>query len=221
MTKAQSDVPRVWLDAFALLTAGFLVLAYCVSQGYTQQLDESLLLSLRTEGNPNDPIGSGFVEELVRDITALAGTAILTVATILIAIFLMLQRKLALAAMTIIAIGGASIVSGSLKHLFDRDRPAMVAHGMEVFNQSFPSGHATQAAATYLFLAFLIGSQMANLAIKRFAVAAAITLFAMIGVSRVYLGVHWPSDVLAGWLVGSAWAVLLWYITQKLIAIKP
>ncbi len=220
MTKAQSDVPRVWLDAFALLSAGFLLLTYAVSQGYTLDLDTQLLLSLRSDANPNDPLGSTVAEIAVRDVTALAGVALLTLITLVVTGYLIIKKRFALACCSVFAVVGAAILSTGLKHLIDRERPAVVNHGMEVYNQSFPSGHATQAAATYLFLAFLVASQISNKIAKRFILAAAISIIVMVGVSRVYLGVHWPSDVLAGWMVGSAWAVLVWYITQKLSSIN-
>ena len=220
MTKAQSDVPRFWLDAFALLTAGFLLLTYAVSRGMTVDFDTSLLLSLRSDANPNDPVGSGVTEVAVRDITALAGLALLTLVTTLVCAYLLVKKQVALAVFCVVAVLGSALLTTVLKLLIDRDRPDLVSHGMAVYNQSFPSGHATQAAATYLFLAFLVGSQSASLIVKRLVLAAAIAVIAMVGASRVYLGVHWPSDVIAGWMVGSAWAMLIWYVTQKLVPLK-
>jgi undecaprenyl-diphosphatase len=102
------------------------------------------------------------------------------------------------------------LLSTLLKMGFDRPRPDLVPHGALVYTASFPSGHATLSAVVYLTLGALLARVQPRLVLKLYLLGLAILLTVMVGVSRVYLGVHWPTDVLAGWAVGAAWALLCW-----------
>jgi undecaprenyl-diphosphatase len=102
------------------------------------------------------------------------------------------------------------LLSALLKDAFGRARPDLVPHGVEVHTLSFPSGHAMLAAATYLTLGALLARVQPHPRVKTYVLTVAAVLTVLIGVSRVHLGVHWPSDVLAGWCVGAAWALLCW-----------
>jgi undecaprenyl-diphosphatase len=110
----------------------------------------------------------------------------------------------------------AEIASEALKSLYDRPRPEFVPHGSYVYSASFPSGHSTLSAATYLTLAVLIASLEPNRGTKRMVFTLAVVLVLGIGFSRVYLGVHWPSDVLAGWCLGAACALAGWTALLRL-----
>lgn len=188
----------------------FLEIGDDVSEGDTRDLDRHLVLLLRTPGDLNDPIGSRNIEEAVRDVTALGGTTLVTIVTLLGVLAFLFHRRYRHALVMAGAVLLAWISSDVTKALFDRPRPDLVPHGAYVYSGSFPSGHSTLAAATYLTLAMLVASLEPRRRTKALAYGVAATVLVGVGLSRVYLGVHWPSDVLAGWCLGSAWALVAW-----------
>jgi len=101
-------------------------------------------------------------------------------------------------------------VSFVLKDIMDRPRPDLVSHLVDVQTSSFPSGHATLSAVVYLTIGALLAREQPSRGLRFYVMAVAILATMLIGCSRVYLGVHWPTDVLAGWAIGSAWAMLWW-----------
>jgi undecaprenyl-diphosphatase len=203
-----------------LLAAGavwlFLELADEVLEGDTAGVDEQLLLALRAPHDPSDPLGPPWFEELARDITGLGGAAILTFLTLASAGFLALQRKLHLAVYLLLAVGSGAALSTLLKMGFDRPRPELVAHGQAVYTSSFPSGHSMLSALAFLTLGALLASGQTNLPVRAYLIGLAAFLTMLVGASRVYLGVHWPTDVLAGWTAGAAWALLCWAFAERL-----
>jgi undecaprenyl-diphosphatase len=183
--------------------------------GEAHGYDEKILLAMREVGNPADPIGPPWMEEMGRDLTALGGFTILTGLTLAsLGLMLMLGRK-RLALLTLVAIAGGMQVSAMLKEFFDRPRPDLVPHGVLVTSASFPSGHAMMAAVVYLTLGVLLARTQPYLRLRLFIITLSVIITLLVGVSRVYLGVHWPTDVLAGWMVGGIWA-----LTFGLIALK-
>lgn len=208
--------------AALLLAAGavwlFAELADDVLEGDTATVDERVLLALRAPNDATDPIGPPWLEELVRDLTSLGGVAVLTILTFASAGFLLLQRRGALAVYLLAAVASGTAASTLLKLGFDRDRPPadFVAHGQIVYTSSFPSGHSMLAAVVYLTLGALLASAQSNLRLRAYVVSLAVLLAILVGASRVYLGVHWPTDVLAGWTAGAAWALLCWALAERL-----
>ena len=198
----------------------FFNIASEVGEGDTTALDRLILLALRNPANPSDPIGSRAFEEAMRDVTALGGFTVVTLVTVVaVAAFLIHGRKrhaLVLAGTVLLA----EISSDMAKTFYARARPDLVPHGSYVYSASFPSGHSTLSAATYLTLAVLIASLEPNRGTKAMVFALAGLLVLAIGASRVYLGVHWPSDVLAGWSLGAAWALAAWSVLRR-IARRP
>ncbi|WP_299365065.1 phosphatase PAP2 family protein [uncultured Paracoccus sp.] len=186
--------------------AGFAELADEVIEGSTRNLDRDLLLLLRTEGDLDDPIGPAWIEEVVRDLTAMGGIAVLTLTLLAVAGFFLLQRKFASTLYLLASVGGGLLISGVAKEFFDRPRPDLVPHGSLVHTASFPSGHTMMAAVTYLSLGVLVARALPQRRLKVYVLALAAVATILVGVSRVYLGVHWPTDVLAGWLAGVGWA---------------
>jgi undecaprenyl-diphosphatase len=187
-------------------------------------LDARLLLALRTPGDLADPIGPHWVEEAGRDFTGLGGIAVLTFVVLSAALFLALAGKRASALAVAIAGGGAAVLGIVLKGWFDRPRPDLVPHVVRAFNESFPSGHATGAAAVYLTLGVLLARSVPDPGAKLWLVAVAVAVTLLVAASRVYLGVHWPTDVLAGLAVGAAWASLCWLVEvwlQRRGAVEP
>jgi undecaprenyl-diphosphatase len=186
----------------------FAELADEVVEGATRNLDRDLLLLLRTRGDPDDPIGPDWVEEIMRDFTAMGGIAVLTLATLAVAGFFLLQRKRASMLYLLVAVGGGLLLSTLAKNLFDRPRPDLVPYGSAVHTASFPSGHSMLAAVIYLTLGVLVARTLLQRRLKVYVLLLSTLVVILVGVSRVYLGVHWPTDVLAGWLAGVAWACL-------------
>lgn len=197
-----------------LLTAGglwsFAEIAEEVSEGDSRSLDTALLLALRNPQDLSDPIGPGWVEEFGRDVTALGGVGILAFITLAVAVFLVLQRRRRAALFVVAAIAGGMAASFALKLGFDRPRPDLVPHASAVYTASFPSGHSMMSALVYLTLGALLARMQPRLRLKVYVVSLAVVLALAVGISRVYLGVHWPTDVLAGWAAGASWAVICW-----------
>ncbi len=204
--------PQVLL-AFVLVAGavwGFAELADEVIEGETASFDERLLLALRTDDDVSDPLGPVWVEELARDITGLGGFGVLTLLTAAAAIFLLLQRRAGTALYLLLAVGSGILVSSLLKLFFDRPRPDLVPHAQAVYTSSFPSGHSMMSAVTFLTLGALLAAVQESLRLRAYLLGIAALLSLMVGTSRVYLGVHWPTDVLAGWTAGAAWALMCW-----------
>ena len=200
-------VVAIFVAAALLLLFGSI--AEEVVEGDTLKLDRAVLMSFRTAGNPADLIGPDWFEEMVRDVTALGSYAFVIIVVTAATGYLLLMRKYGLALLLLAAEGGGMLFSSLLKELFDRPRPD-IEHAARVFTASFPSGHATLSAVTFLTLGALLTRVTAERKSKLYFMTVAIVLTLMVGLSRLYLGVHYPSDILAGWCIGSAWAVLCW-----------
>lgn len=216
---------RLGAAAFARLAAlaasvaavlGFAGLASEVLEGETLGFDRALLLALRNPADPSDPIGPGWFEEMARDITGLGSHVILVGLTLSVAGYLALVRKRAAAWLVLGSVGGGIALSAGLKTLFQRPRPDLVPHAVEVYTASFPSGHAMLSAVTYLTLGVLVAQVQARWHTRGYVLALAVATTLLVGASRIYLGVHWPSDVLAGWCLGAAWALLCWLLAVTL-----
>jgi undecaprenyl-diphosphatase len=198
------------LCASALFAFGSL--ADEVIEGDTREFDTLILLALRNQADLSDPIGPIWFEEIMRDFTALGGVAVLVSITLVVLSYLVLVNKRRVAAMVAAAIGGGLLLSSVLKWGFDRPRPDLVPHFSAVVTQSFPSGHAMLSAIVYLTLGVLLARTQSEPKVKVYFLAVAVAATLVVGMSRVYLGVHWPTDVLAGWTVGAGWAAMCWMV---------
>jgi undecaprenyl-diphosphatase len=209
----------ITLLALALLIGavwGFVELADEVLEGETRALEEKLLLAMRNAEDLSDPLGPLWLEEMGRDFTALGGVGVLTLLTLSSLGFLLLRRQFHACLYIGVAVGGAILISSLLKTGFDRPRPDLVAYGSYVYTSSFPSGHSMMASAVYFTLAALLASLELSGRVRAYLLAIAALFSFLVGISRVYLGVHWPTDVLAGWTAGIAWALLCWLVGQQL-----
>ena len=200
----------------ALAVLAFLRLAHEMAEGETRAFDTALLLMFRDPANLGQPVGPGWLKLTMLDLTALGGTAVLTLVALGSIGFLAANRRWARAVFLAAAIGGGALLNIVLKIGYARPRPDIVVHLVDVSSQSFPSGHAMNAAVVYLTLGVLGSRAVKGTAARAYLVAAAVFLTLIVGFTRVYLGVHWPTDVLAGWAAGAAWATFCWLAAEQL-----
>lgn len=210
---------------FVLLSAAFLVvlavwsffeLAEAVGEDVLVRLDERILLALREPGDLSNPIGPRWFEEAMRDLSALGSTVTIGLVSAAVAGHLLLSRNVHALGFVIVSVSGGMALSSILKHFFDRPRPELVPPLTYVASASFPSGHAMLAAVFYLTLGALLARLVLPLNERIYVLIIALLLTFLVGVSRVYLGVHYPTDVLAGWLAGLAWAMFCWLVMRVL-----
>jgi undecaprenyl-diphosphatase len=201
---------------FAALTLTFGIVANEMSAGNTRAFDNAVVMALRSDANPSDPLGPMWFEGAVRDITSLGSNAVLIILTLGTVGFLALSGARGAALHVLVSVGTGAILIQVLKELFGRVRPDVVPQAVSEVTRSFPSGHATLAAVTYLTLGALVARVQSKPALKMYVLFVAILLTLLVGVSRIYLGVHWPTDVLAGWCLGSAWAIACWLVAVQL-----
>jgi undecaprenyl-diphosphatase len=197
-------------------TWAFIALADVVLEGRTEAFDEWVLRALRRPDNPALPIGPDWMAEVGRDMTALGGVAVLLLVTVAVAGFLYLDRKFAAMGFLLAAVAGGLVLSSLLKATFDRPRPNVVPYLSQVYTTSFPSGHSMMSAVVYLTLGAVVARMVAQRRLKLYFLAIALLLTGLVGCSRVYMGVHYPTDVLAGWTAGLVWATLCWLLARAL-----
>jgi undecaprenyl-diphosphatase len=217
MRPRQFQAPRLLIPLLIATGAawGFIELVDEVGEGETRAIDERVILAFRS-ADISDPLGPAWFEEAVRDLTSLGSNTVLATVVLTVAGFLSLQRDWRAAFFTVAATGSGLLASSLLKAFFDRPRPDLIPHEVLVFTPSFPSGHAMVSAVVYLTLASLLARFMGRRRLKIYTMTVAIALTTVIGLSRVYLGVHWPSDVLAGWMAGASWALVCWLIASRI-----
>lgn len=208
--------PLLSLAACGFFAWAFIELADEVIEGETHALDSTILMALRNPQDLANPLGPSWLEEAARDFTGLGGYAILTLLTTATVVYLLMVGKRGAALLVLISVVGGTLLSTGLKIGFERPRPDLVPHATRVYTASFPSGHAMLSAIIYLTLGALLARVEKSRRISAFIMGLAIAMTLLVGASRVYLGVHWPSDVLAGWSVGAAWAALCWFVALQL-----
>lgn len=213
--------PIVALGAVALLLLGLVWFGHEILDGDTAEIDRAIMLAMRVPGHPEQPLGPHWLPSAVRDVTALGSSTVLTMVVMITTCFLALLRRWRAAILVVAATTLGALAVTLVKALIARSRPDLVGRLMEEASHSFPSGHAANSAIVYLTLATLLFPVVRGWQMRGFVLATAMLLVGMIGVSRIYLGVHWPSDVLAGWAFGSCWALLWWGVELKLFRRTP
>ena len=203
----------VSLAAVCVLAGGLFAFARImdeVVEGETHGFDQAILLALRNPADRADPIGPLWLEIMMRDYTSLGSHAVLGLMGVLAFGYLLLVGKRLSAGMLAFSFAGGMALNSLLKYGVARPRPDLVAHLVEVHTASFPSGHAMLSAVCYLTLGALLAGVVPARRYKAYILGTAIFLTLLVGGSRIYLGVHWPTDVLAGWCLGAAWAMACW-----------
>jgi undecaprenyl-diphosphatase len=204
----------VGLGACVLLLV-FALLAGEVTEGGTLGLDVRILRALRTANDPSVPIGPAWLESAFLDLTALGSAAVIGLMVFAVAGFLCLQARYRTALVIVLTTISGELVGSAMKHFFMRPRPTVVPHLRDALSSSFPSGHAMDSAIVYLTLGALLMRVVDRRGTKLYCLAMALLLTLLVGVSRVYLGVHYPTDVIGGWILGFAWASVCWLIAQR------
>ena len=202
----------------AVMIAGlfsFAVLAELITVPGTQQLDESVLWMFRDTEDPSRPVGPLWFHELARDFTALGGYGLLSTVLVLVTVFLHLERRHSRAHFVVVTVIAGYAISVFLKHAFDRPRPEIVPHLSHVSSSSFPSGHSMMSAVVYLTLGLMLAEIASCRRVKCFLVITPLTIAAAVGVSRVLMGVHYPTDVAAGWSVVLSWTLFCWLLLRR------
>ena len=212
----RSRAPVAITAAGALAIYVFLELAEEIDQGELAGIDRALLLALRNPADANDPLGPPWLERTVADITTLGGYPVLVSLVAVVVGYLLVVRRFGPALFVFLSTWLGTLVSQIMKQVYDRPRPDVVEHLVSYQTASFPSGHATMSTVVYLTLASLIAGLVDDWRVRAYVLSIAIVLSLVVGISRVYLGVHWPSDVAAGWALGAAWASLAWLVVSAL-----
>ena len=198
-----------------VLLFAFVSLAGEVTEGDTQAFDTKILRALRDPADPSKPIGPAWIEEPLLDLTAIGGSTVLGLVIVAVAGYLVLQTRYRTAIVVAITSLSGELLNAAMKHAFNRPRPTIVPHLRVVYSTSFPSGHAMESAIVYLTLAAILMRASETRLTKLYILGVAALLTTLVGISRVYLGVHYPTDVIGGWIVGFMWASACWLAAQR------
>jgi len=209
--------PVILFSALLLIAAvwGFVELTGEVTEGDTRAFDRWSVEVLREPGDPRDPRGPAWIAELARDVTSLGSNVVLMLMTLAVAGYLWIDRNRRIAVYVVVAAVSGIVVSLLLKEIINRPRPDVVPHLAKVFTSSFPSGHSMVSAVVYLTLGAVLAASVRARPLKVYVLSVAIAMSGLVGASRVYLGVHYPTDVLAGWMAGLAWALLCYLVAYR------
>ncbi len=212
----QEPVVLLGLLTVGALSWGFIELAAEVVAGDTQAFDRWAVRAVRQADDPAVPLGPHWMPELGRDATALGSMGVLSLVTLVVAGYLWLDRKFWMMLYLLAATSSGLVLSLVLKQWIDRPRQDVVPRLSEAFTTSFPSGHSFLSTVVYLTLGSLLAAVIPRVAVKIYVLAVAVVLSVIIGLSRLYLGMHYPTDILAGWMAGLGWALLCWTIAHWL-----
>ncbi len=204
----------VWFSIAGALWA-FFCLGDEIGEGDTGAIDRQLIGLLRNSGNGGESIGPAWFRDAMRDVTALGGFTFLTLMTIVVVLSLLFHQKRREGTIVALTAISAQTSIEILKFLYDRPRPDPILPQLHAYTASFPSGHTTESTAIFLTVATVIATLEARNSAKILAYAVATFVILAIGFSRVYLGMHWPTDVLGGWVLGTAWAMAAWAVLRN------
>jgi len=161
------------------------------------------------------PIGPHWLLDVARDLTRLGSSSVLVFVVASVVVYLLLKRRFALMVFLLVSTGGGVLACTMLKGVFGRTRPGVVPHLVTVHSASFPSGHSLLSAVVYLTLAAILSRITPDRTTKIYFVILATFLTVLIGLSRIYLGVHYPTDVVAGLLASFVWTASVMTLDKK------
>ncbi|VAV91102.1 hypothetical protein MNBD_ALPHA05-19 [hydrothermal vent metagenome] len=208
--------PRFAWFMLAVSLTIFLILSVTAPSGAFEAAERDFLLSLRNGDDPALLNGPGWLLYFVQNITALGGWPVLTVFSLLLSGALIVHKQWSFLFVLLAVVIGETVITGLLKDFFGRVRPDFLPHLTPASSESFPSGHSASAAAIYLTFGLAIANELKQRAARRYTLGASLVLVFLIGASRVFLGVHYPTDVIAGWCIGAAWASAVWLAAWRL-----
>jgi undecaprenyl-diphosphatase len=200
--------------AACVLLLVFMKLASEVTEGDTQAMDTKIVRAFRSADDPAKPIGPPWMQGALEDLTALGGPTVIWLVILSLTGYLLLETKYRTALFVFVTAASGDLVNHAIKGVFSRARPTVVPHLREAFSTSFPSGHAMESAIVYLTLAAMVMRIVEGRVTKAYCLGLALLITFLVGVSRVYLGVHYPTDVIGGWIIGLFWASLCWLAAQ-------
>lgn len=200
-----------WMVAFFVL---FVVLAILVIGGFTSVFDEAGVLLFRTQADPNTPVGGSNLAFLITNLTHLGDSIVLAAISLVAVAFLYRKQGTHAAIWFLVAASGSFIITAVAKAAFGRARPDIVEHLVKATSASFPSGHALRSAVVYSLVAYLLIQWKSEIS-KNTVIIITLMIILMNGISRIYLGVHWPSDIVASWLIAGFWLLLTHYGYNK------
>lgn len=202
------------LGALAIVTLGimtFVEIADDMTEADGQAFDQMVLHWMQPIAG--QPRGSRWLHEAAADLTSLGGISVLTLFAVVALGFLLILRKRLSALLLVVGLVGGVGLSEGLKALFERARPPAVYQAVETLNASFPSGHALLSTVFYLTVAVMMTRAFPKRRLKAYVLGVGMVFALLVGLTRIYLGAHWTTDVLAGWSIGAAWAMALWLVS--------
>jgi undecaprenyl-diphosphatase len=202
--------------------AGVLILLFAglvaaVSLHLSMGFDRAMILSLRDSTDIARPLGPDWLPETMRDITSLGSVVVALGFAAIVSGYLLLSGHRGAAALLFGSAVGALLLNDLLKFAIERPRPDAILQSARIFTSGFPSGHATLSCVTYISAAALFYERRA----RTYLLTIAILVVALTGFSRIYLGVHFPTDILGGWCIGSAWVCSCYPAIRNLRAANP
>ena len=209
-------LPVLLLGILTLGVYAFIEIADEMAEGEIRNFDETLLLMLRVPGDPSRLLGPGWLQETALEVTAIGGYPLIMLTLAVVSGFFIVTKRYGAAVYVMLSVGSGALLSQTLKQYYARPRPDLVDHLDAVHTASFPSGHALVTTVAYLTLAAIVIGYLENRQARVYVLGVAVLVAVMVGASRVYLGVHWPSDVAAGWALGAAWASFSWLVFHML-----
>lgn len=209
-----------WTEKLALTTCVggvcvFGVLLVMISLPTTQEFEESVIRQMRVSDDSSKQVGPRWLAESMRDWTAMGGYSVLSTITLLVTVFLILERRNVHARIILATVTAGYLLVLFLKNVASRPRPDIVPHHSYVDSPSFPSGHSMMSAIVYLMLGLMLSDLASHRRVKVFLVVSALVISATVGCSRIFMGVHYPTDVLAGWWAGTSFALGCWLIIRR------